>query len=413
MIKSPTLQFLIFFFLIALKLIGQEQLKDRDSTTMLKGDWFVHSKDINFEKLPRIPLQRSTVNDVRAIGTNYQTFKEAATSGGCNQHNYLTYYKGLYWCMWSDGPGVEDRVGQVVKYATSRDGLKWSNPKFITDYPPNSAPGSPYYNTRNKNGFRWISRGFWQRNGELLALASLDEAAEFFGPSLQLRAFHWVEKLKRWEDFGLVSNNTINNFSPEKIATGEWLLSRRTYDYKTRGVDFLVGGTKNINDWQSFPVFGSASELEAEEPFWWILPDGKSLMALFRDNRKGGYLFRSFSSDNARSWSHPVQTNFPDATSKFHGIRLKDGRYVMVSNPNPKQRDPLVLSVSDDGQTFTKMGYLVGGGRVEYPHMIEHKGYILIAFNSYIKQKIEVLKVRIADLDKLDMKSYSNQKIQN
>ncbi len=50
-------------------------------------------------------------------------------------------------------------------------------------------------------------------------------------------------------------------------------------------------------------------------------------MALFRDNRRSGYIYRSFSTDNGRIWSQPVQTDFPDARSKFHGVRMSDGRY--------------------------------------------------------------------------------------
>src|SRR5690606_42048351 len=65
-------------------------------------------------------------------------------------------------------------------------------------------------------------------------------------------------------------------------------------------------------------------ELSAEEPYWWVLPDGKNLMALFRDNNRSGYLYRSFSIDNGRSWSPPVKTDFPDARSKFHGLRRSE-----------------------------------------------------------------------------------------
>jgi predicted neuraminidase len=72
-------------------------------------------------------------------------------------------------------------------------------------------------------------------------------------------------------------------------------------------------------------------------------------MALFRDNRRSGFLYRSFSTDDGRTWSRPVRTNFPDATSKVHGLRLSDGRYVLVSNANPKKRDPLTIAVSDGG----------------------------------------------------------------
>lgn len=127
-------------------------------------------------------------------------------------------------------------------------------------------------------------------------------------------------------------------------------------------------------------MLGSSSELNAEEPFWWELPD-RNLMALFRDNRKSGYLYRSFYVDRGRSWTKPIRTNFPDASSKINGIRLKDGRYILVSNPNPVKRDPLALSISSDGMVFSGMGYLVGGHRVDHPHVLEHEDFLLNAFS--------------------------------
>ncbi|MCB0599132.1 MAG: hypothetical protein KDD28_33985, partial [Phaeodactylibacter sp.] len=64
------------------------------------------------------------------------------------------------------------------------------------------------------------------------------------------------------------------------------------------------------------------------------------------------------------------------------------------------KRDPLALSISGDGLVFTKMGYLAGGRHVDYPHVIEHGGYLLVAFAS-AKQTVEVLKIKISDLDNL------------
>ena len=374
------------------------------SPLMLMGDWFDHPHDIDFDNLPKIPSVHSVVSDVRADGATQTTWSEAVeSSGGVNQHSYLVFFDNKFWVMWSDGPGVEDRVGQVVKYATSPDGIHWTEPDYLAPYPPGSEPDSPHYNTRSEEGLRWISRGFWIYDGELLALASLDEAAGFFGPSLELRAFRWNKETESWDDYIQVQDNAINNFPPKKLPTGEWMMSRRQYDYAERGVEFLVGGMDAINHWESFPVLGSASELAAEEPYWWILPDGESLMALFRDNRRSGYLYRSFSTDNGRTWSRPVQTNFPDARSKFNGLRLSDGRYILVSNPNPEQRDPLSLAISDDGMVFHTMGYLTGGRHIDYPHVIEHDGYLYVVFAGSIKQMIEVLKIRISDLDNLDM----------
>ena len=54
--------------------------------------------------------------------------------------------------MWSDGPGVEDRVGQRVAYSTSLDGLSWSPPDYITPYPTGSDPSSLHFNTRSSLG---------------------------------------------------------------------------------------------------------------------------------------------------------------------------------------------------------------------------------------------------------------------
>ena len=360
-----------------------------ESPLMLEGEWVPDDPhDIDFTRLPRIRMEHVLVSDARP-------------HDGVNQHNYLLFHEDQYWLMWSDGPGVEDQVGQRVAYATSPDGVTWSAPEYMTPFPPDSDEDSPHYGTRTDEGYRWISRGFWVRDGELLALASLDEAAGFFGPSLELRAFRWTSDDEEWEDIGVVFDNTINNFPPKRLPTGEWMMSRRTYDYTETGVHFIVGGVDAIDDWESFPVLGSADALSAEEPYWWELPDGNHA-AVFRDNRRSGWIFRSFSTDNGRAWSPPVQTNFPDARSKINGLQLSDGRYVLVSNPNPEQRDPLALAISDDGLVFHTMVHLVGGRRVDYPHVIEHDGHLLIAFSGG-KQTVEVLRISLDDLDAAEM----------
>ena len=362
-------------------------INNPESSKMLEGSWIpMNPHNIDFNKLPKIISQHSIVSDVRK-------------SDGVNQHNYLIHHDGKYWVMWSDGPGVEDRVGQRVAYATSDDGLNWSDKKFITPFPPKSNKSSDNYNTRSNEGYRYISRGFWKRGEELLALMSIDEADKFFGPGLELRAYKYDSKNNSWEDIGLVYDNAINNFPPKRLPNGEWMMTRRSFD---RNVFMLTGGTNKFNEWESHPVvsFGG-SELIAEEPYWWVLPDN-NLLALFRDNARSGYLYRAFSSDNGRTWSNPVITDFPDARSKFNGMRLSDGRYILVSNPNPKKRDPMALSISNDGIIFNKMGYLFGGRRIDYPHIIEHDGYLLIAFSGG-KQSVEVLKIKISELEKLKM----------
>ena len=362
---------------------------------MLAGPWVPDDPhQIDFAALPRVPSQHVLVSDARA--ENRHGGELDRDRGGVNQHNYLAHHDGKFWVMWSDGPGIEDRVGQRVKFATSRDGLHWSTPRFLTPPPPGCGPTSPLYGQRSEQGLRYISRGFWRRGGELLALASLDEAGGFFGPSLVLHAFRLSASGRTWEPAGIVCRNAINNFPPERLPDGQWMMSRRPHNYRDVGVHFLIGGVDTIDQWASFPVLGSNTELSAEEPHWWALPDGR-LAALFRDGRRRGFLYRSFSADSGRTWSLPARTNFPDATSKFSGLRLADGRYVLVSNSNPRKRDPLTLSISDDGLVFHTMASLVGGRWVDYPHVIEHEDHLLVAFAGG-KQTVEVLRVRTSDL---------------
>ncbi|MEX2579315.1 MAG: exo-alpha-sialidase [Verrucomicrobiales bacterium] len=362
---------------------------DPSSPAMLAGEWMPDDPhQIDYALLPRIPSEHAVIHSVKE-------------QKGVNQHNYLAHHDGRYWAMWSDGPAIEDRVGQVVKFATSPDGLVWSEAKILTPNPPGSGPDSPYYNTRSDEGFRYIARGLWGREGELHPFATLDEAAGFFGESLALHAFRLAADGESWEDTGVIADNTINNFPPKRIPTGEWMMSRRPWDYKSAGVDFLVGGVESADQWESFPVLGSSDQLKAEEPLWWTLPDGR-LSALFRDNGGSKFLHRSFSADHGRTWSAPVRTDFPDATSKIFGLRLSDGRYVLISNSNPRARDPLTLAISDDGVVFHKLAWLVGGRHVDYPHAVEHRDHLLVAFAGG-KQSVELLRIRLDDLDVLAM----------
>lgn len=370
-------------------------VQNPSSPLMLKGNWVPENpREIDFEKLPKIKGEHSIVSDVRY-----------AWGMKVNQHNYITYYDGLFWVMWSDGPGKQregytakehrdvvpghDLAGQLVTYSTSKDGINWSEPRDLAG-PPDDGHG-------------WIARGFWFYQGELLALVTRYGAPSYRGDGLQLHAFQRVKgQPKEWKHKGLVYDNAMNNFPPKQIPSGEWMMSRRD---KEANVHMMIGATQGFDKWDSFPVISYAGqELAAEEPYWFVLPD-QNLVAFFRDNKKSGFLFRAFSTDNGRTWSQPVKTNFPDAGSKFSGVRLKDGRYVLVSNANPNKRDPLTLAISKEGLVYDQLYYVVGGRHVDYPHVYEHEGWLYIVFAG-AKQTVEVIRVNIESLNTMNMNSY-------
>lgn len=361
-----------------------------DSPLMLKlAGTQTDPSTTDFQKLPKLPAQHAVISDVRDRAGTW-----------VHQHAYLEYFDGQYFAMWSDGPGVprsnttaaqhrnivpgHDRENTEVSYATSLDGIHWSKPKTLSGPP-------------RKPGFGWIARGFWIREGELLALATQFNAPGYPGEGLSLEAFRYEPTADVWLSKGTVFDDAMNNFPPKKLPTGEWMMSRRDHE---RQVTVMLGGLKSFDEWRIRPLAKYDGDGRPEEPYWYTLPDGKNLVGLIRDNGGSKRLLRVFSTDNGHSWSKIVTTNFPDATSKFFALRTSSGYYALVSNSNPQQRNPLTLAISRDGLVYTHLFYLVGGRHVDYPHIIEQDGHLLIAFSG-AKQTMEVLKISLEDIDRM------------
>ena len=348
---------------------------------------------IDFARLPKLPGKHVMISDVRDAGGTR-----------VNQHTYLARFADRYWAMWSDGPGVpqrgakdhrnvvpgHDQADTRVSYAVSDDGVKWSKPASLSGPP-------------RIEGFGWIARGFWIRDGQLLALASHFHAPGYPGKGLSLEAFRWDDKQNEWLAHGRVFDDAMNNFPPKRLPTGQWMMTRRDHE---RQVSVMVGGDKAFDQWTVQPMAAYDGNGRPEEPYWYLLPDSKTIVGLIRDNGGSKRLLRTFSTDNGRTWSPLVRTNFPDATSKFFSLRTSRGYYVLVSNSNPRKRDPLTLAVSHDGLVYRHLFLVIGGRHIDYPHVIEHDGQLLIAFSG-AKQTMEVVKVSLSDLDEMIAKNKS------
>jgi len=361
---------------------------------------------IDFDALPKLTGEHAVINPVRRSPGVTPDDKLEMDRMRLNLHNYLAFHDGKFWCLWSDGPKIEDWPTQELKYATSEDGLTWSEAKSVT-----GRPDEPY---------AYIARGLWIRDGELLALAAHYRGKGAFGADkeLQLQAFARDPLKDAWKLKGLVYDNAINNFPPQKLPTGDWILTRRDARFN---VTILIGGRKALDDWEAFPVVrvGEVKGFRPDEPIFWVMPD-RSLNALFRDNGGSHRLFHATSSDDGRTWTTPVLTNFPNSTSKIFSLPVSRGYRVMISNANPKRgRRQLHLSISEDGKHFTRMAQLdvpapeapagfesiwkkfsKGIASLQYPHVIEKDGYLWIAL-SRCKLQTEIFRVSLDDVDAL------------
>jgi hypothetical protein len=373
-------RFLLFFVVMVLccAVVTPAEEPPAPAILLTLNDAVTDPASIDYDALPRLAGQHAVVCPT----TDALKFQ---------LHNYLLHHDGKYWCMFSHGPVVEDVPTQRVSYATSVDGLTWSAAQPLTPL-----PAEPY---------AYIARGFWLRDGELLALVAHYRGKGAFGDNkeLQLQAFAWDAQGEVWKFKATLYQDAINNFAPQRLPGGEWLMTRRDSKFN---VYMLAGGVKALDDWQSFPVVERTSvpNFSPDEPFWWQLPDGR-LHALFRDNGRSGRLYQAFSDDRGRTWSRPAISNFPNARSKCYPLRISTGWWAMISNANPARgRHELHLSLSRDGLTFTRLARLAiphaGDSTFQYPHAIEQDGQVCIAF-SRDKHQTEILRVPLDAIEKL------------
>ena len=314
-----------------------------------------------------------------------------------NLHSYLTRFDGKFWAIWSSGLTDEDSNGQVIRYASSEDGHQWSEGKVLAADPDGDGPGS------------WIARGVFVAEGRMTALLAYFEARPRVpgGPPSWpgLRLMRYECDGTGWSEMGLFADDCMNNYPPRKLGEKWFMTCRDTFRkmYTAQSPDLANG------NWTITPLPLKAPQDNMSEPSWYLDPEGLAHL-IFRDQGRSGYLRQSVSSDFGATWTPPVLTNYPDATSKNFTGRLSNGWYFLINNPRQKGRDPLAITFSRDGWTFSNplalrkdapaqrfAGRSKGPKSFQYPHAIEHGGSLWVIYSTN-KEDIEISEFPISDL---------------
>lgn len=326
-----------------------------------------------------------------------------------SHHPSLTFFKGRFYAIWSNGRQDEDAPGQRVLTASSADFDNWTTPRPLVD------------SVTNDNGVERLltAAGFHQYDGQLVAYFGN------YGPHRETPHLQAVTTTdgENWSAVREIGLPVIPNHPPQKTATGRLILSGHISYPWTDDPSGLTG-------WHMtgiYPDSMAATITDDPSSFWDVAKiqgwpaalcegsfyqtdDGVLHMLLRNAKPDGNRLWLTESRDNGTTWSTPIETEFSDTSAKFHFWRLPDGRFYYLGNPIGSGRTPLVLSLSRDGVSFDQH-FILGdthyeqrregrwkGGEYGYPHSIIHDGYLYVIVSRQ-KEAIEVLRVALADLE--------------
>ncbi len=333
-----------------------------------------------------------------------------------SHHASIAFFRGEFYAMWSNGRVNEDDVGQRILFSKSADGKCWSDPQPLYESPADGSTLTAagwyahdgilnayagryrYHGVTNANGSR--PEGDLHHDGTTLLCKTTSDGVS------------WSEPID-------LHVPIIPNQGPQKLSNGRLLICGNvTMPY----TDDLSGLAKwKVGGLAPCPVSGLQDDSEG---FWihqkmrgdeYGICEGSyfemkdRIRMLFR-NARGKWLLSAESTDFGETWSAPSQTEFTDNNSKFYCMRLSDGRYAIISNPDQKgPRCPLAISLSDDGERFSKRDLIATepiprrhegmykGGIYGYPHAIEREGmlYVICSVN---KEDIYLFRIPVENL---------------
>lgn len=338
---------------------------------------------VEWNKLPASSGQRSLV------------FRGVQNESAFAHHPFIVFWDGQFFAKWNDGYVGEDFRGQRVRFATSADALSWSDPVDLTG---------------READRRYTACGFWIRDGEMYALAALRDAQdETTGKEPVLLAFRWNSQTKSFGEREVIARNFFAGNIPERTPDGDWLILGKGGVGSWGPMKAAKGGVKSISDWTIRDIPGAGTLEEAE---WYTLPNNHLVSHFRTRGTRPFYLARSYSIDNGATWSQPVVTNFPEQGSRHHGIRLSNGIYALLVNPDPLVRIPFSIALSRDGLVYDRIVNIRAEettarweGRAKskgyhYMRGYEHDGRLYTIY-SINKEDIEVTIVPMAELTAL------------
>ncbi len=342
----------------------------RDPAMLLEAEHLLSDPD----QLELVPSRTATV--FNAVEGEWQF----------NLHSFIAHHDGKFWAIWSSGRVDEDSSSQLIRYATSENGLKWSEARILAGDPDGE-----------DGPLRWLASGLYVRDGRLYALGCLNVAGHKDGKiwaDAKLMRMEW--KGGEWGEGELFADKCMVYFPPMPVKGRDFLVWRDEYAHFFTARSLPGAAQWEVKKHPHFPPDYRMSETSA-----YADADGV-LHLIIRDQGKTRRIYHSLSFDDGGTWTLPVKTNYPDAVSKNAAGRLSNGWYYLINNPKTTSRDPLAITFSKDGWTYGRpKGLRMGSPKrrfegkakanhsFQYADAMEYDGKLWVIYSTN-KEDIEV-----------------------
>lgn len=161
---------------------------------------------------------------------------------------------------------------------------------------------------------------------------------------------------------------------PVQLADGTILspTSNETEERPSKWTVHFERSTDGGRTWTATPPLHDGIAISAIQPsiLFHDRIGGAELQALGRTRQ--GKVFTMSSDDAGRTWSPIALLDVPNPSSGTDAVTLQDGRHLLIYNPVPKGRSPLVIAVSRDGRDWKPVVTLEDQpGEYSYPAIIQ------------------------------------------
>jgi predicted neuraminidase len=142
--------------------------------------------------------------------------------------------------------------------------------------------------------------------------------------------------------------------------------------------------------WTKTGPLNSAQEFGAIQPTVLFHPNNR-LQILCRTRQN--VITECWSDDGGKTWGAMKATSLPNPNAGIDAVTLRDGRHLLVYNPNRKGRDdrtPLVLGLSADGKSWRQVATLEDQpGEYSYPAIIQTRDGLAHITYTWKRQRVK------------------------